>query len=66
MYIPKPNGDVRPLGIPSPRDKVVQRSMVNVLEKIYEPIFLDSSVGFRPGRSTHTAIKAVTGWTGTR
>lgn len=66
VYIPKPNGESRPIGIPSPRDKVLQKSMAMALEKIYESKFEESSHGFRPNRSVHTAIKQVTGWTGTR
>lgn len=61
VFIPKPDGGQRPLGIPSPRDKVVQKSMSMVLEEIYEKKFLPCSHGFRPKRGAHTAIKDVTG-----
>jgi len=61
VLIPKKDGNLRPLGIPSPRDKVITKSMSLSLEKIYEDIFLNSSHGFRPGRGTHSAIKTVTG-----
>lgn len=66
VEIPKPNGEMRPLGIPGPRDKVIQKAMTIVLEEIYEKKFLNSSHGFRPKRGVHTAIKEVTGWTSTR
>lgn len=66
VEIAKFNGGVRILGIPSPRDKVVQKVMAKVLEEIYEKHFLDNSYGFRPRRSTHSAIQHVTGWTGTK
>ena len=64
VEIPKPNGGIRKLGIPSPRDKVVQKVMTMALEEIYEPKFLNSSHGFRPKRGTHSTIKSVTYWTG--
>ena len=68
VHIPKKDGSKRPLGIPSPRDKIVQKAMCNVLEEIYEKeeLFLDCSHGFRPGRSTHTALKQATLWTGVK
>lgn len=61
VLIPKEGkpGATRPLGISNLEDKIVQRMMQKVLESIYEPLFLDSSYGFRPGRSCHTAIKAL-------
>jgi len=68
--IPKTNGKTRPLGIPSPRDKIVQQVMVMLLEAIWDsdknPIFLDSSHGFRRGRGTHTALKKISRWSGIR
>ena len=56
-YVPKPNGKKRPLGISSGDDKLVQEVVRNILECIYEPIFENSSHGFRPGRSPHTALE---------
>lgn len=66
VEIAKPNGSSRKLGIPSPRDKVVQKVMAMALEEIYEPKFSNSSHGFRPKRGTHSALKSVTRWTGTK
>ena len=60
VYIPKTGSDkLRPLGIPAYRDKIVQGAFAEVLNAIYENIFLDCSYGFRPGRSCHDAIKAL-------
>lgn len=57
-YIPKVGSDkMRPLGIPAYRDKIVQGAFAEVLNEIYEKIFLDCSYGFRPNRSCHDAIK---------
>lgn len=63
VWIPKPGSkDKRPLGIPTVRDRVVQCAIRFALEPIFEKEFLDSSFGFRPGRSCHKALKRV--WTG--
>ena len=60
IYIPKPDGRERPIGITSLEDKIVQRAAVTVLNAIYEEDFLGFSYGFRPNRSQHNALDAVT------
>lgn len=60
VYIPKPGSNKqRPIGIPSLEDKLVQAGLVRILEAIYEEDFTEDSFGFRPGRSAHDALRAL-------
>jgi group II intron reverse transcriptase/maturase len=59
VFIPKPDGRERPLGIAALEDKIVQRAVVEVLNAIYEEDFLGLSYGFRPGRGQHDALDAL-------
>ena len=61
VYIPKPDGRLRPLGVAALEDKILQRALVEVLNAIYETDFLGFSYGFRPGRFTASRVGCARG-----
>ena len=58
VEIPKPDGGVRKLGVPTVLDRLVQQAVLQVLQRIFDPTFSNHSYGFRPGRSAHQAVAA--------
>jgi RNA-directed DNA polymerase len=60
--IPKPEGGVRTLGVPTVVDRLIQQALHQVLQPLFEPTFSDSSFGFRPGRSAHQAVRQAQGY----
>ncbi|RIJ62783.1 group II intron reverse transcriptase/maturase, partial [Rummeliibacillus sp. POC4] len=62
VEIPKPDGGVRLLGIPTVTDRLIQQAVAQVLSRIYDPTFSNHSYGFRPNRSAHDAIREAKGF----
>jgi group II intron reverse transcriptase/maturase len=62
VEIPKPNGGVRQLGIPTVQDRWIQQMLLQVLQPIFDPTFSEHSYGFRPKRSAHDAVRAAQGY----
>lgn len=57
VEVPKPNGGVRELGIPTVTDRLIQQALLQILQPLIDPSFSESSHGFRPGRSAHDAVQ---------
>lgn len=64
VYIPKANSKMRPLGVGSPRDKIIQEAFRAILEQVLENKFSDKSHGFRPKRGSHSALAQIRYWNG--
>src|SRR5204862_1971607 len=65
-FVPKKNGKMRALGLPTWSDKLLQEVIRSLLEAYYEPQFSEHSHGFRPGRGCHTALQEIQLWRGTK
>lgn len=62
VEIPKPNGGIRMLGIPTVRDRIIQQAIAQVLNQIYDPLFSENSYGFREQRNAYQALKKASGY----
>lgn len=62
VEIPKPDGRVRQLGVPTVLDRLIQQALLQVLVEVFDPLFSDSSYGFRPRRNAHMAVRAAQGY----